>query len=62
MLEKIQQLHEANLKLAGDNEVKLQQYLDGLTAIEMQLKDENEVTAVDGDPKGLGGGGIRNPR
>lgn len=47
MLEKIQQLHEANLKLAGENEAKLQQYLDGLTAIEMQLKDE-QVTGIGG--------------
>ena len=40
MLQKIQEKHEANLKLAGDNEVKLQQYYDGLTAIEMQLTED----------------------
>lgn len=47
MLEKINDAHQANLKLAGENEAKQQQYLDGLTAIEMQLTDE-QVTGIGG--------------
>ncbi len=47
MLEKINAAHEANLKLAGENEAKQQKYLDALNASNTLLTDE-QVTGIGG--------------